>query len=129
MKREKIALINPPSPFLIDERVFPNIGLIRVATVLKLAKYDIKVFDFAGDKDYINNIKKIAHKYDYYMFSSTTPQFPYTYKLFKSLKEEDSLAKTIIGGAHASAISSIRRKGIEDINIKPLEEFIEKELL
>ena len=124
-----IALINPPSPFLIDERVFPNIGIVRVATALK--EHNVKIIDLTGKKNYLKVIRDIANDFDYYAFSSTTPQFPYTYKMFKELKLVNPKAKTILGGSHASAISSIRKKLLQygpgtsgvDINIKPLNEF------
>jgi len=118
----KIALINPPSPFLINERVFPNIGLVRVATMLD-KKYDVELIDFAGEKDYINKIRQRAFDFNYYGFSSTTPQFPMVYNMMKALKDENRFVNTIIGGPHANAVGSLRRKGIDDINIKSLEEF------
>ena len=107
----RIALINPNSPFLMNERVFPNMGLVRVATQLKNEKHDVKIFDFAGKN--IDAIKYIANCYDIYGFSSTTPQFPYTMKLFKILKKYNPNARTIIGGPHASAIYELRQKGID----------------
>ncbi len=121
-----IALINPPSPFLIDQRVFPNMGIVRVGTTLRNEGHHVDIYDFSGinsDKLDFHTKILIKNNYDYYGFSSTTPQFPYTYKLFKKLKLENPKAKTVIGGPHASAISSLRRRGIEDINIKTLDEF------
>ncbi len=118
----KIALINPPSPFLTNQRVFPNMGIVRVATSLA-EEHNVKVIDLAGVRNYLKAVRDIANDFDYYAFSSTSAQFPYTYRIFKELKAENPKAKTIIGGPHASAISSLRRKGIEDINIKTLDEF------
>ena len=118
----KIACINPPSPFLINERVFPNVGLVRVATQLKADGHEVTLLDITGEKEYIafaNNIDE----YEVFLFSSTTPQFPYTYKIFKKIKENHPNAHYIIGGAHASAISSLKEKGIQDENIEILNEF------
>jgi len=117
-----LALINPPSPFLINERVAYNLGFVRVATHLHKDGHNVTFFDFAGNKNYLSDAKNI-NGYDAYLFSSTTPQFPYTYKIFKTIKERTSNIYTIIGGAHASAISSLKEKGIKDDNINTLNEF------
>lgn len=117
---KKIALINPPSPFLTNDRVFPNIGLVRVATQLKMDGHNVDIHDFSGEKP--KRIEDIGD-YDVYGFSSTSPQFPQAMKLFMGLKETKPNAKTIIGGPHASALYHLRQKGIKDTNIKDLEVF------
>ena len=117
----KVALINPPSPFLTDERVFPNMGIVRVGTKLKDEKHSVKIFDFAGRNP--NGIKFIANDFDVYGFSSTSPQMPYTMRLFNNLKSVNPNAKTIIGGPHASAVYELKEKGVRDYNISELEKF------
>ena len=84
----KMVLINPPSPFLIDEKVFPNLGLISLAT-----SQDLDIIDFASDKDYKKNVGKL--KGDLFGFSSTTPQFPYVYEMFHILKKNNPKAKFV----------------------------------
>ena len=128
MKNDSIALINPPAPFLIKERVFPNLGILNVATDLKQHGYNIFVYDLSGIPNSSEQIRDIAKKHNYIGFSSTSPQFIETYKLFKDAKEENPQATYFIGGAHASAVSSFRnRSTLEQIsmdpNVAPLEEF------
>ena len=124
MKKSKIALINPPSPFLINQRVFPNLGLLDLATIQISKNENISVIDLCGSENSEEEIKKIANQFDIFGFSSTTPQFIETYKLHKILKKENPLAKTIIGGAHPSSIYSVIQAGNhDDPNISPLEEF------
>lgn len=113
----KIKLINPPSPFLINERVFPNIGLVRVATQLKYSGYDCEIIDLTG------NVNQKIPEADVYGFSSTTPQFPYTYRIHKTIKDKYPNSHTILGGPHATALYSLKESGIKDINIDDLEEF------
>ena len=121
---KKIALINPPSPFLINERVAYNSGLMRVATQLNADGHDAKIYDLAGNKDYMNTIKDIARQdFDLYGFSATSPQFTSVYKMFHTLKQENPNARTLIGGPHANAVGSLRKKGIKDHNIYALGEF------
>jgi len=123
--KKNIALINPNSPFLINERVFPNMGLVRVATQLQKDGHKVDLYDFAGrnESEINTKIENIAHNYDIYGFSSTTPQFPYIMKIFNKLKESNPNAKTIIGGAHVSALYHLREKKIKDVNINDLEVF------
>jgi len=126
---ERIALINPPSPFLIDERVTANTGLLNVATEMKNRGFDIKVFDFCGDLNYREHMKKASQEnFEVYGFSTTSAQFSQTYELLHILKKRNSKAFTVVGGAHASAMSSLRdRMDLErrtlDPNIETLEEF------
>lgn len=124
MEKKRIVLINPPSPFLINQRVFPNLGLFDVATSQIARGEDISVIDLCGSEDPLGEIEQIANEFDLFGFSSTTPQFVETYKLHKHLKKINPSARTIIGGAHPSAIYSlIQAKQLDDPNIKPLEEF------
>lgn len=124
MKKKRIALINPPSPFLIKERVFPNLGILDVATSLINNGEEVLVIDLCGATNPKKQIEQIANNFDIFGFSSTTPQFVETYKLFKTLKKINSQAKTIIGGAHPSAMYSVLQAGnTDDPNISPLEEF------
>jgi radical SAM superfamily enzyme YgiQ (UPF0313 family) len=124
MKPNRIALINPPSPFLINQRVFPNLGLLDVATSLKENGESVSLIDLCGFIDPEMEITKIAHQFDIFGFSSTTPQFLETYKLHKLLKRQNPEARTIIGGAHPSAMYSVLQAGkIKDPNLAPLEEF------
>lgn len=125
---KEIALINPPSPFLIDEKVFPNLGLLNVATGMRNKGYFVKVFDLCGNKEYRETVKEIARKFKIFGFSSTTAQFPYVFELNRIIKEINPDSFTVIGGAHASAVySTMSRlspdKIKNDPNIKPLEEF------
>ena len=121
----KVALIQPNSPFLTEERVFPNIGVVRVATQLEHEGHKVDLFDYTGKKDIEikNHIQKNATKYDAYGFSSTTPQFLYTTKIFNYLKDKNKDAYTILGGAHASALYNLKQKGYKDFNIDDLENF------
>lgn len=123
MKNNKIVLINPPSSFLIDEKVFPSLGLLSIATEMKKKGMDVKVFDFNGEPDYELEMESISGDFDIFGFTSTTPQFPQTYKLLQILKRNNRKAVSILGGPHASGISAMREREIKDINISPLEEF------
>ena len=81
-----ICLIIPQSPFLLDERVFMHIGVLKVASVLRQKGCRVDVLDFAGVKEEDSN-----HILDIYMkenpkittfgFTATTPQIPFAANL------------------------------------------------
>ena len=63
-KEEKeICLITPPSPFLMDERVFLNLGILKVASSLESKGYDVDFLDLSGVKNYRDVIKDYCNKY------------------------------------------------------------------
>ena len=49
----KICLITPPSPFLLDERVFMHIGVIKIAAVLEEKGHQVDFIDLSAVKNYI----------------------------------------------------------------------------
>lgn len=127
---KKVALINSPSPFLMNERVTANTGLLHVATEMRDNGIDVEVFDFCGEENYREDMGLISERnFDVYGFSSTSAQFTYTYELLNILKRNRPGAFTVIGGAHASSVSSLRKMSNfsnpnhVDINIKRLEAF------
>ena len=108
----------------MNERVFPNLGLVQLATSLKERGYNLELLDLCGNNNSNQLIQEIAHSADLFGFSSTTPQFIETYKLNSLLKKENPNAKTILGGAHPSAMHSLLKSGrVEDINLQRLNSF------
>lgn len=105
-------LINPPSPFLVDEKVFPNLGLISLAT-----SQNMEIIDFSGNKNFEETAEKIRG--DWFGFYSTTPQFPMTYKIFEILKKNNPQSIFVLGGPHASSMYSLTK----DKNRASIEEF------
>jgi radical SAM superfamily enzyme YgiQ (UPF0313 family) len=89
-----ITLIFPTSPFLLDQQVFPPLGILYLSSYLKKYNYNVQCLDLAlGDlpdqaKAHIIGI------------SMTTPQRQEAYNLVKKYKEEGKIL--IAGGAHAS---------------------------
>lgn len=93
--RKSICLISLPSPFLIDEKVFPSLGILYIARELKNARYgDVVVHD--------GKIEDIPQGFDVYGISATTPQFPQAVTALKHIREFSKPSQVIIGGPHAS---------------------------
>lgn len=81
----KICLIRCPSPFLVDNKVFPPLGLMAIGTALKNRGHDVVIRD------------DIPNGFDYYGIGPTTPEYPYALEVRKLIEE-----KFIIGGPHAT---------------------------
>lgn len=97
----KVGLINPPSPFLIDERVFISLGILRVASSLE-PHHEVKFLDLAGISDWKCELVKLKDC-DVIGISSTTPQIPYVTEIAEYIKENMKI-KIILGGPHATMI-------------------------
>jgi anaerobic magnesium-protoporphyrin IX monomethyl ester cyclase len=113
-----ICLIIPPSPFLLDERVFMSLGLLKVAAVLERAGVPVEVVDLSG----IENFKEAltAHvqstEAETFAFTATTPQMPQAAQLAQILQQIRPQAKTILGGPHptltCAAVKKERMRGV-----------------
>ncbi len=91
-----VALINLPSPFLINDEVMPPLGLMYLSSYLKSKGIKTEIIDFATRDVHESDLKG----YDIYAYTSTTPQYPYAIspKWIKKLNPESTV---VIGGAHA----------------------------
>jgi radical SAM superfamily enzyme YgiQ (UPF0313 family) len=86
----RICLLTCSAPFLIDEKVFPPLGLMAVGTALKRQGHEVVFDNRDGCK--------------YFALGPTTPEYPDAlHKLFWIKQNED--ARVIIGGPHAEANS------------------------
>ncbi len=103
----KLLLVNPPSPFLLDERVFPPLGIMKVA-----ADLDAPLLDLAGNQHYHAALccELDAHDYTHVGIGATTPQLPYAVDIAKLVRERSS-AQTMLGGSHATVVSASPRAG------------------
>ena len=101
----KICLINPPSTFLTDERVFVPIGIIRLATYLKQEKYDVELIDLSNNTNWKDTLLNILNKFDIVGISSTTPQIPLVSKIAIFIKTNFDV-KLVIGGPHITMVNS-----------------------
>jgi len=97
----RTLLVNPPSKFLIDDNVFPTLGLLYIGAYLKVADYgDVSVLDLNG----MHTMPEIIDA-DIVGFYSNTPQFPSVLKLKETLKSANinKSAAYVIGGPHVSS--------------------------
>lgn len=105
----RACLIIPPSPFLLDERVFPSLGILRVASSLEKQGVDVDVLDLSGVSNYLDVVASYCRENDtvHFGITSTTPQYPAVHSiagvLYDSRQDDDRL-RVAIGGPHPTLV-------------------------
>lgn len=89
----RVCLVRCPSPFLIDDKVFPPLGLMAVGTIMKENGNEVYLHDGSMDN--------VPMDYECYGFGPTTPEYPYALEMKDRIKK-NTKAKVIIGGPHAT---------------------------
>lgn len=114
----KITLIIPPSIFLVDERVFVSLGILRVAACLEAEHHEVDMLDLSGVENYEDVIKSyLATTISKVIgITATTPQMPAVEKIINVIREVAPDIKIILGGPHVTvthaAFKLERRKNI-----------------
>jgi len=118
--KEKICLITPPSPFLLDERVFLHLGALKVASSLEAQGHKVDFLDLSGVDNFLDVVETyLASHLDVHTFglTATTPQIPSAVKICKMIKRFSR--KVILGGPHVTLMHTATKKenkrAIEDI--------------
>lgn len=103
-----ICLVIPPSPFLLDERVFPSLGILRVAAVLRERGYKVEVLDLSGVTEYEKLTDMYALEYEPYFWgiTATTPQIPAAIKIAATIKRVQPTCRVALGGTHATLVNA-----------------------
>ena len=114
----QIALITPPSPFLLDERVFMSLGILKVGAVLEQAGHWVDHLDLSGVANYEEAVKDYRGPAKIFAITATTPQIPAAIRIRRLLKN-----KTILGGPHATLVHAAAKRGSERAR-KALEELL-----
>lgn len=128
---QKICLITPPSIFLLDERVFPNLGILKIASVLENKGVDVDVLDLSGIENFVDTLKfyLIKHQPNVFGLTTTTPQLPATNKVIQAIREVSPNSKIILGGPHvtlaASAQKLEQKAGIEGRAHRSMSQLLE----
>lgn len=102
----RVCLIIPPSSFLMDDRVFTSLGILKVAAVLEQAGMEVDLLDLSGQKDYLEQIKRY-NKPAIFGITATTPQLPPAVKIARIVRYQ---GKVILGGPHVSLVNAARKR-------------------
>ncbi|MBF0333441.1 MAG: B12-binding domain-containing radical SAM protein [Alphaproteobacteria bacterium] len=115
---QRIALVVPPSAFLLDERVFASLGILKIAAVLEAAGHHVDVLDLSG----IENVMDVVEDYlaeagiDVLGITSTTPQLPSVFPIAQAIRARRPDLRMILGGPHVTlayaALKSEQKRGV-----------------
>ncbi len=108
MERRVICLITPPSPFLLDERVFMSLGILRVAAVLLARHWKVEMIDLSGVQNYEDAIADHLRVSEAQVFglTATTPQLPAAAKISRLIREAQTGNRVILGGPHVTLVNA-----------------------
>lgn len=100
----RVCFITPPSPFLLDERVFPFLGVLKLPPVLRTAGIDCEVLDLSGLKNYLDvvGLHATQSQATHFGITATTPQYPSAVKIVDVVRSARPDARIILGGTHAT---------------------------
>ena len=106
-----ICLVRCPSPFLVDDRVFPPLGLMAVGAGLKRDGHDVVVYDgeleqLPLDYDYYGfaEVDVVNGHGDYYGFGPTSPEYPSAIGCMARIKQANPSARIVAGGPHVTLL-------------------------
>ncbi len=116
---KRIGLIIPPSIFLLDERVFMTLGILKVAAVLEQAGVEVEMVDLSGVENYEEVVRDHvrASAATCYGLTATTPQMPAATKIQRAIRAGNPAARIILGGPHVTLVHAAsqfeRKRGVE----------------
>lgn len=108
----KVCFITPPSPFLLDERVFPALGILKVAAAAEQAGWEVEHLDLNGVVNATAIVAEHAAQTDAAVFAvtATTPQMPAAHQIAAQLSHVRPDARRVLGGPHPTLVHAASRK-------------------
>jgi anaerobic magnesium-protoporphyrin IX monomethyl ester cyclase len=105
---EPVSMIIPPSVFLLDERVFMSLGMLKVAASLEQGGYRIEMLDLAGIDNFLDvvDLHMQATSSKVVALTATTPQLPAATQIAERVRALRPEVKIILGGPHVTLVHS-----------------------
>src|SRR5436853_729827 len=109
-----VTFITPPSLFLLDERVFPALGILKVAAMAEELGYPVEHLDLNGVVNYeeavLNRVRRVESRI--FAITATTPQMVAVTKIKNVIKRvlPERESKIIIGGPHPTLVWAAFKK-------------------
>jgi anaerobic magnesium-protoporphyrin IX monomethyl ester cyclase len=103
-ENRRVTLVIPPSPFLLDERVFVSLGVLRVAAALEMRGIKVGLLDLSG----VSNYLEVVHLHvtesspEWIGITCTTPQLPSAVKIAQRIREAAPDLRIVLGGPHVT---------------------------
>lgn len=123
-----ICLIIPPSVFLLDERVFVSLGILKIAAVLEAKCYKVDVLDLSGISNYVDALSDylMVSKIEVIGITATTPQMPAVVKIVDATRRIKPGIRIILGGPHGTLVNAARKgevvKGVSGRAVKSFKD-------
>jgi radical SAM superfamily enzyme YgiQ (UPF0313 family) len=107
-----VCLVCPPSVFLLDERVFMSLGILKVAASLEAAGHAIEMLDLSGIENYRQAASAHAtmSKAKVFGLTATTPQLPATVEIRNAIRAARPDARIILGGPHITLVNAAYKR-------------------
>jgi anaerobic magnesium-protoporphyrin IX monomethyl ester cyclase len=106
-----VCLVIPPSAFLLDERVFVSLGVLKVAASLEAQRYRVNLLDLSGVEnflapleDYLAGCRDLAIG-----ITTTTPQLPAVMQVAATIRRLRPDLRLILGGPHVTLVYSAKK--------------------
>ena len=101
----RVGLVYPPSPFLLDQKVMPPLGILFVGGVLERAGHDVRILDLTGVADWQAELPKLLDwSPDVVGYTGTTPQYPLTRAMRAFVRDRlGYFGPQVIGGIHVTS--------------------------
>lgn len=110
--KQSVCLVIPPSPFLLDERVFVSLGVLKVASALIAEGFPVEVLDLSGISNFEDAVRVHASSSPASVFgvTATTPQMPAAKKIFDVVHGVRPDIKTVLGGPHPTLVLAAKKR-------------------
>jgi radical SAM superfamily enzyme YgiQ (UPF0313 family) len=107
-----VCLVVTPSVFLLDERVFMSLGILRVAAVLEAHGYPVEVLDLSGIENYeqVARLHAAQSPATHFGITATTPQMPAAVAIAGAIKTARPDASIILGGPHVTLVNAAAKR-------------------
>ncbi|MBI5919128.1 MAG: B12-binding domain-containing radical SAM protein [Nitrosomonadales bacterium] len=116
---KRVTLVIPPSPFLLDERVFVSLGVLRVAAALEQRGVKVGMLDLSGVSNYTDAVRShlADSDIDWIGITCTTPQLPSAVKIARTIREVAPNLRIVLGGPHVTLTYSALKVEREKLKV------------
>lgn len=103
-----MVLVTPPSIFLLDERVFINLGILKIAGALERQGIAVEHLDLSGTENYLDALEAHVRSTAARIagITTTTPQLPTVVKIVERLRAVRPDMTIVLGGPHVTLTAS-----------------------
>lgn len=107
-----VTLIIPPSVFLLDERVFLSLGVLKVAAALEAQGVTVELLDLSGIANYVDAVRDHISitSSQHVGMTTTTPQLPAARRVIEVIRETRPDIRIILGGPHPTLVVAAQKR-------------------